>query len=207
MRALKGSIKIAVVLTACLILAGCQNHFKAEDIHDIAKLAVGQEPEQGIQTIMQALETKYPGKIRHELQWHFNWTGGTLGQMAIVYASLNEYILIFGSPIGSEGFSGRYSSMDVYDCMFAGEMTTYMEGQIERTVYLPGDMAVLERHKGKGYTMTPGTYMLEYTTGNTLFSLPTGLFAPFNVTNDLKTVWDVFWDYGGLVMSSWFMWF
>jgi len=202
--------KTALVLwlTTCsvlLALSGCANHFEAEDIHNIAKEVSGLPVEEAVDGIMQRLEERYPGKIRGELQWHFNYTGGTLGQMAIVYASLNEYILIFGTPIGAEGFSGRYSSMDVYDCMFAGEMRTYMEGDLQPTVYLPGDMAVLERHHAKGYSMTPGTWMLEYTRGNTLFSLPQGLFAPTGLTLDFTTMCGVFSDYAGLVISSFFM--
>lgn len=188
-----------------LVLSGCENHFEAEDIHTVAKAASGLPVEQAIDNIMGDLQEQYPGKIRGELQWHYNYTGGTLGQMAIVYASLNEYILIFGTPIGAEGFSGRYSSMDVYDCMFAGEMRTYMEGELTPTVYLPGDMALLERHKAKGYSMAPGTWMLEYTRGNTLFSLPQGLFAPTGLTLDFKTMWGVFTDYAGLVISSFFI--
>lgn len=194
-----------VGIGSLLSLAGCNNRFEAEDIHAIAKEVSGLPVEQAVDGIMQRLQERYPGKIRSDLQWHFNYTGGTLGQMAIVYASLNEYILIFGTPIGAEGFSGRYSSMDVYDCMFAGEMRTYTEGDLQPTVYLPGDMAVLERHHAKGYSMTPGTWMLEYTTGNTLFSLPQGLFAPTGLTLDLTTMCGVFRDYAGLVISSFFM--
>ena len=194
-----------MVGSVLMVLSGCSNHFEAEDIHAIAKEVSGMPVEEAVDRIMQRLEERYPGKIRGELQWHFNYTGGTLGQMVIVYASLNEYILIFGTPIGAEGFSGRYSSMDVYDCMFAGEMRTYTEGDLQPTVYLPGDMAVLERHHAKGYSMMPGTWMLEYTRGNTLFSLPQGLFAPTRRTLDFTTMCSVFTDYAGLVISSFFM--
>ncbi len=198
-------LRCALACLTLLLLSGCEHHFEAEDIHTIAQKASGLPVEEAIGVIMANLQEHYPGKIRGELQWHYNYTGGTLGQMAIVYASLHEYVLIFGTPIGAEGFSGRYSSMDVYDCMFAGEMRTYMEGDLKPAVYLPGDMAVLERHKAKGYSMAPGTWMLEYTRGNTLFSLPQGLFAPTGLTLDLKTMWDVFTDYAGLVISSFFM--
>lgn len=188
-----------------LCLSGCQNRFEAEDIHTIAKEVSGMPVEESVDGIMQRLQDRYPDMIRGELQWHFNYTGGTLGQMAIVYASLNEYILIFGTPIGAEGFSGRYAAMDVYDCMFAGEMRTYTEGDLQPTVYLPGDMAVLERGNAKGYSMAPGTWMLEYTRGNTVRSLPQGLFAPTGLTLDFTTMFSVFTDYAGLVISSFFM--
>lgn len=186
------------------ILAGCTSNFTAEDIHGIAQEVSGMETGAAIDAIMSKLHERYPGKFRDNLEWHFNYAGGTLGEMAILYASVNEYVLIFGTPIGSEGFSGRYSAMDVYDCMFAGEMWTYTEGQTDKTVYLPGDMAVLERGTAKGYSMEPGTWMLEYAQGTTALSLYTGLFAPNSVLNDFDTVWGVFTDYAGLVINSFF---
>jgi len=53
--------------------------------------------------------------------------------------------------------------------------------------------------------MTPGTWMLEYTSGNTFLSLPQGLFAPTGLTLDLRAMFDVFTDYAGLVISSFFI--
>jgi len=191
-------------LAALLLLAGCDSGyvFEPEDIHEIAKLGVGRPVEEGIAAIHQALRERYPGKIRGEMRWHFNRTGGTLGELTILYASTKEYVLIFGTPIGSEGFSGRYADMTVYDCMFAGEMRTYTEGQTEATVYLPGDCAVLEPGQGKGYNMTADTWMLEYTRGNIPAALPIGVFAPVSVTADWHNAWNLFWDYAAAVWDS-----
>ncbi len=195
---------LTVLVLGAAVLAGCSPKFSAETIHGIAQEVSGLPADDAIDAIMEKLHERYPGQFRKELKWHFNYAGGTLGQMAILYASLNEYVLIFGTPIGSEGFSGRYPAMDVYDCMFAGEMWTYTEGQTEKTVYVPGDMAVLERGVAKGYSMAPGTWMLEYTQGATALSLRTGLFAPNSVLNDWQTLWGVFTDYAGLVLGSFF---
>lgn len=199
-------IAVSLLVIAMFALAGCSGEpkFAPEDIHAIAKLGVDQSPEEAIQTIHQALMEKYPDLIRKDLKWHFNRTGGTLGQMALLYASTTEYVLIFGTPIGSEGFSGRYQQMDVYDCMFAGEMWTYTEGQIEKTVYLPGDCAVLQRGEGKGYYMAADTWMLEYSRGNIPAALPIGAFAPTTLTRDFETMFNVVLDYAGLVIRSMF---
>jgi len=206
---MKRAIRIVVPILAVsslLLFAGCSGNyaFTPEGIHDIAKLGVGQDPEQAIATIQAELRRQFPDLIRKDLVWHFNYTGGTLGQMAILYASTKEYILIFGTPIGSEGFSGRYAGMDVYDCMFAGVMQTYLEGQLEATTYLPGDCAILERGHAKGYSMTPNTWMLEYTRGNIPASLPIGAFAPTTLTHDFVTMWGIITDYAGLVLKSMF---
>lgn len=198
---------LAILCLVGLFAAGCSNEyrFEPEDIHEIAKLGVGLPVNEAINTIHAALRDKYPGLIREDFVWHFNRTGGTLGQMTLFYASLDEYILIFGTPIGSEGFSGRYEEMTVWDCMFAGEMRTYTEGQTEATVYLPGDCAVLERGQGKGYNMTANTWMLEYTRGNIPASLPIGAFAPVTVTADYQNLWNVVTDYFGLVWTSFWL--
>ncbi|HNR29348.1 MAG TPA: hypothetical protein PKI11_00530 [Candidatus Hydrogenedentes bacterium] len=191
-------------LSAILLIAGCGNlKFTPEEIHETSLLGIDKPIEQAVADIVAELKTRYPKQIREDLHWHFNRTGGTLGQMAILYASTKEYILIFGTPIGSEGFSGRYADMTVWDCMFAGEMRTYTEGQLAPTLYLPGDCAVLEPKQGKGYNMTPGTWMLEYTRGNIPAALPIGVFAPVSVTADFRNAWNVFWDYAGLVWHSW----
>lgn len=198
---------LPVVLVVLLSLAGCTSgyRFEPEDIHEIAKLGMGLPIDEAISVIHDALEERYPGLVREELRWHFNRTGGTLGQMALFYASTKEYVLLFGTPIGSEGFSGRYSDMIVYDCMFAGEMRTYTEGQIEATLYLPGDCAILAPGQGKGYNMTANTWMLEYTRGNIPAALPIGVFAPVSVTADWRNAWNVFWDYFSLVWDSFWM--
>ena len=109
---------------------------------------------------------------------------------------------MFGSPIGAEGFSGRYADMTVYDCMFAGEMLTYTEGQLEKTIYRPGDCAILERGQGKGYSMAKDTWMLEYTRGNIPAALPIGVFAPLRLTADRQNAWGVLTDYASLVLDS-----
>ncbi len=197
----------SLLLLACLALAaGCTPRYVFEpgDIQAIAKDVSALPSDQAITSIVDKLNTRYPGKIKTDLHWVFNYTGGTLGQMALLYASLDEYVLIFGTPIGSEGFSGRYAQMDVYDCMFAGEMWTYLEGQLEKTVYMPGDCALLKRGEAKGYLMKENTWMLEYTRGFIPASLPIGAFAPLSLTADWHNFWNILSDYAGLVLRSFF---
>jgi len=193
------------MVSLAFLLAGCPNDayvFTPDEITAIAQAGVGLAPEDGIKAILDALLAKYPDLIRPSLKWHFNYTGGTLGEMALLYASTREYILIFGTPIGAEGFSGRYAEMDVYDNMFAGEMWTYLEGETEKTVYEPGDCAILLKGEAKGYLMKEGTWMLEYTRGNIPAALPIGTFGPTALTLDLQNMAEVLADYAELVTDS-----
>lgn len=90
---------------------------------------------------------------------------------------MTEYLLIFGTPTGSERFSGRYC-MDVYDVMLSGEMKTFEEeSALEPAVFRPGDMALLERGKVKGVQFSDNCWMLEYARGFIPSSLPYGLIT------------------------------
>jgi len=58
--------------------------------------------------------------------------------MKLYYASTSEYIMIWGTPIGSEGHSGRHFA-GFWDTVIDGETWYYAEGQFEKTIYKPGD--------------------------------------------------------------------
>ena len=199
---------IAGLVFMGLLFAGCpdaQNanaRFDPEDIHQISLLGQGLPPEEGIKRIHEALLAKYPGLIKEDMEWTYNFTGATLAQMTLLYASTTEYILIFGTPVGSDGFSGRYPGMKVYDCMFSGEMWTYTEGQFQKTIYLPGECAILEPGMGKGYRMKEDTWMLEYTRGDIPAALPIGVFAPTQLTQDWDNAWRTMKNYAERVADS-----
>ena len=87
-----------------------------------------------------------------------------MGQMKLLHCSMSEYILLFGTPIGTEGHSGRYAT-EVYDFMIDGEMWCYHPGEFERAVYKPGDAAYLGADQVKGYAVPSHAWMLEYARG------------------------------------------
>ncbi len=196
------SVLLVALLPGCPEMADQKAIIDPDDIHEISLLGQGLPPEEGIARIHAALLAKYPGLIKEELDWTFNFTGATMAQMTLLYASTTEYILIFGTPVGSDGFSGRYPGMKVWDCMFAGEMWTFTEGQFERSVYLPGECAILEHNQGKGYRMFEDTWMLEYTRGNIPAALPTGVFAPTQLTLDWQNAWRTMKNYAERVADS-----
>src|SRR5262245_34678113 len=53
----------------------------------------------------QAMEEEYPGRLDFDQPWIFSNAGGAMIQMKLYYASIFEYIMIWGTPIGSEGHS------------------------------------------------------------------------------------------------------
>ena len=53
-----------------------------------------------------ALADHYPNTLDFSQPWIYSIAGGAMIQMKLYYASTSEYIMIWGTPIGSEGHSG-----------------------------------------------------------------------------------------------------
>jgi hypothetical protein len=100
--------------------------FDPARLHEIARAAVGLPHEPMVKTVVDGLHAAYPGHIARVPRWVISRAGGAMGMMMVLHGSLSEYVLLYGSPIGTEGFSGRYR-VEVYDFVLAGEMWTYTE--------------------------------------------------------------------------------
>lgn len=158
-------------------------------LHEVARLGVGLPLPQAFEVVHQELKRRYPGKMADSYRFILNDAGGALGQVAILYASPWEYLIFFGAPIAAGGHSGRYDA-DVYDFVMEGEMHTFLEGEVTRNVYLPGDRAHLPKGMAKGYRIPDHAWMLEYARGNMVKLFPFGVIAPtLFVTLDWKSAW------------------
>ena len=176
--------------------------FDPEVLQACAERGVDLPLESAFDAITEGLAEHYPGHIdTGPRNWIFNNAGGAMGQLTLLHCSLREYIILFGSPIGTEGHSGRYRT-EVYDWVFDGEMWCYLEGETERTHYGPGTKAYLGSDQVKGYRIPDRAWMLEYSRGFIPGMLPFGLADTMMSTLDFKTFSRTVFGYGKLTVKS-----
>jgi hypothetical protein len=176
--------------------------FHPEELHRIARNALAHKEREAIlNSVEEQLAARYPKHITRSSPWLFNNAGGAMGQIKLLHCSLSEYILIFGTPIGTEGHSGRYTT-EVYDFMLDGEMWCYYPGEFQRTVFRPGDAAYLGADEAKGYAVPSHAYMLEYARGAIPTMLPFGLSDTLFSTRDRRTLGRTVFHYGKLTVKE-----
>jgi C-8 sterol isomerase len=163
--------------------------FDQHVLHGVAKEAVASgKPLRGkVAILRERLHEIYPGHVNLQDDWVFNVAGGAMGQMTVLHASLTEYVIVFGTPIGTEGFSGRFLADD-YFMILEGEQWAFAEGDGEKMVFKPGDMHHMPRGEARGYRMPEHCFALEYARGNIPAMLPFGLVDQFTSILDARTV-------------------
>jgi hypothetical protein len=99
-------------------------------------------------------------------------------------------LVVFGTPTGSEGFSGRYKRVEIHKWLLAGQIESYdLESeQTTPTVLLPGGYQRLEKGQIRGFTIKPGSFHIEYGRGAVVTTLPFGMVETVFSSLDLGSV-------------------
>jgi len=177
-------------------------HIDPEVLHAIACAHLGKPLAAMLDGIQADLVARYPGRIGGEREWVLNNAGGVMGTFALLHGSLGEYVLFYGSPIGTSGHTGRYHFVDDWATVLDGEMWYFTEGSIEREVYRPGDRVHLSRGQAKAYRIPDHAWILEYARGPIPLMLPFGLADTVFSTLDWRTALTTLRVYATHVLRS-----
>lgn len=178
--------------------------FDLETLETIARNSMGKPHGEMVSSIVQQTATAWPGHIdaNPQRRWLFSLTAGAVGVMTLLHASCSEYLIIFGTPIGTEGFSGRYR-MDIHDFVLAGEVWTYQADACGvRRVFEPGDHLMLERGQVGGFKIPEMAWLLEYGRGCVPAAFPLILGDLIFSAVDGTTLVETVWRYGTMALRE-----
>ncbi|KAJ2918231.1 hypothetical protein MD484_g2191, partial [Candolleomyces efflorescens] len=167
--------------------------FEPKALHEVAQAAIAANPNDTagmINHIVTNLTATYPpSQIRintNAQEWVFNNAGGAMGAMYIIHASITEYLIIFGTPLGTEGHTGMHTADDYFNIL-VGEQWAFYPGALELERYPAGSVHHLPRGHVKQYKMHEGCFALEYARGWIPPMLPFGLADTITSTLDFPT--------------------
>jgi hypothetical protein len=163
-------------------------------LHGVATQVVGLPLDNGelISRTLGLLAGEYPDLIDPAPgRWVGSKAGGILGKVRFLYFSPREYLVIFGSPTGTQGFSGRYKHVDIHKFLLAGQIDSY-DLESDDTSPLPplrpGERTCLERGHARGLSIAPGSWHLEYGRGAVATTLPFAMVDTLLVSLEFESV-------------------
>ncbi|KLU91361.1 C-8 sterol isomerase [Magnaporthiopsis poae ATCC 64411] len=167
--------------------------FEPGHLHDLSTRAIaahGNDTKSIVDYIVTELkgQPRTAAHVNLDQEWVFNNAGGAMGAMYIIHASITEYLIIFGTAIGTEGHTGRHTADDYFHIL-TGEQWAYVPGEYKAEVYPAGSVHHLVRGEAKQYKMPEGCFALEYARGWIPPMLFFGYADALSSTLDFPTLW------------------
>ena len=176
--------------------------FDPDRLQEVCRAGIGLPFDEMVRTTIERLDEAYPGHINTKVEWVMTMAAGFKGSMTVLHASTSEYLIIFGTPITTAGFSGRWK-LEIHDFMLDGEMWSY-DGDHPgtRVESRAGDRLLLEKGQGKGVSIADGAWMVEYARGPIATALPLGVVESLFLCGDLSGVGKTFKIYNRLTTKA-----
>lgn len=141
--------------------------FQPSELQQLSQEAIqahGNDTASVVSYIVSSLSKTHANYVNLEEEWMFNNAGGCMGAMYIIHASITEYLIIFGTALGTEGHSGRHTADD-YFYILRGEQLAFKAGTYEPERYPQGALNIMRRGEVKQYAMKDTCFALEYARG------------------------------------------
>eukprot|EP00920_Eleutheroschizon_duboscqi_P008836 GHVT01020281.1.p1 GENE.GHVT01020281.1~~GHVT01020281.1.p1 ORF type:complete len:294 (+),score=68.32 GHVT01020281.1:228-1109(+) len=76
------------------------------------------------------IDLEFPGGFKAHAPWHMNYYGGAVGQVKLLYADLNEFLVLYNGRVGTSGFARSFPG-DIYTFALEGEHVAQQEDALE----------------------------------------------------------------------------
>ena len=165
--------------------------FSAENVIKIGQKYSGKGIEQAFQKVASELQERYRGHILPPKyrEWVMLKNSGMTLSIAVLHASITEYIALTGSALDTQGYLGRHW-LNTTLIVLSGSVKYWEEGSIEAIEYHPGDSFTFYSGTTGCLAWEANTWIIEYARGFLPLSLPVvvsdQLFTSFDVLGILK---------------------
>lgn len=168
--------------------------FDIDELRELSQASIARHPNNVtalLHDLNGSIREKYGEKhvapfTTDESQWVWSNHGSAMGSFIILHASITEYLIFYGSPLGSEGHSGLHFADD-YFTILTGYETRYLLGELEPTVYRPGETNHLPRGTSSHYALEG--WALELAQGWIPSMLPFGMVETITSNLDFPNAW------------------